>query len=461
MQFKDKEMKELKNTFSMASTDVDQVRVLLQGMIHELSPKHPAPKKGGEQSNPSAVSTSQNSESVPLNAANLQQQQQQLIKMHQRSNSRSSRPPAAPTSTQPPFSFGASSPHGQPKIYGRPPTVTQDTLHIPARKKQKTNGTSVQGTPGSTSSPQISKVTSPEVKRQQAPEPKIASKPAWPCNDDVCESQNVGFENKEELDLHIQVEHVAPTEQPMKFVENCLRPVLGIDSLGQTDKSATKTTNAVTSSTETKMVATGSNQGQTPKIETATPSASVATPMNRQGSMAKGKAPPNNVTGTPKSQKDTNKQESKQPSQEVISDPWANTTIDPNELARAFQPIENGSGGPIPDLNTYRSITPNDTPESSKDGLSEPTSDISEGVNLEIELDFFDEKWNPFGRSDTEIFVDKTLPSYNANVGEDLTMFDGADFAAPPHIWDDTDGVVDLDQPFKFSVDDGYSFNFQ
>jgi hypothetical protein len=41
----------------------------------------------------------------------------------------------------------------------------------------------------------------------------------------------------------------------------------------------------------------------------------------------------------------------------------------------------------VPDFGTYRSLTPNDTPESSKDsGVSEATSDIAETAALDIDL---------------------------------------------------------------------------
>ncbi|KAJ8065253.1 hypothetical protein OCU04_005952 [Sclerotinia nivalis] len=466
-QFKDpKDMKELKGTFSIRLTDVEQARTLFTAIIMDLSSKHPMLKKSGGSSDPqgtsaipSTASNAQTSESVPLNAANLQQQQQQLNKMHhQRSNSRSSHPPAAPTSSQPPFPFGASSPHGQPRYIGKPPAVTQETLHIPARKKQKPNGTPVQGqgTPGSTSSPQITKVPSPEVKRQQIPEPKIATKPTWPCNDEVCERQNVGFESQEELSRHTQVEHRLPMQNPQKFAEDFLRPMLGLDSQDQSNAAAS-----------TMDAATSSKQGQTPKVETITPSASAATPMNRQSSMNKqsgmmqGKAKPqsDSATDTSKSQKDINKEDSNPPAQEVIFDVWANATIDPNELVRTFQPFEGGAGGAISDVNVYRSVTPNDTPESSKDGVSEPTSDISEGVNLDIALDVFDDTFFPFGLSDTEALVDNNTNIYNANVAGDLTMFDDLEFTNPPQKWDDMDGKVNFDQPFQFNVDDQYSMD--
>ena len=68
-------------------------------------------------------------------------------------------------------------------------------------------------------------------------------------------------------------------------------------------------------------------------------------------------------------------------------DAWAESTIDPASLLSTFRPFESAAGGAITDTGVYRSLTPNDTPESSKDsGSSEPNSDISETANLEIDL---------------------------------------------------------------------------
>lgn len=72
----------------------------------------------------------------------------------------------------------------------------------------------------------------------------------------------------------------------------------------------------------------------------------------------------------------------------VAEDAWANTTIDPSSLFVGFTSMDTATGV-IADINTYRSLTPHDTPESSKDsGASEPNSDISEGMNLDIDMSY-------------------------------------------------------------------------
>ncbi|KAM3067916.1 hypothetical protein ACMFMG_011398 [Clarireedia jacksonii] len=467
-QFKDKELREVKDVFSIRPAEVEQALNMLRGMIKDLTDRFPTMKKSEATPNTSVsqapAPATQSSEAVPLNAANLQQQQQQLNKMHQRSNSRSSHPPAAPTSSQPPFPFGASSPHGQPIYNVKAPGLTQENLHIPARKKQKPNSTPVQsqGTPGSTSSPQVSKAVSPEIKRQQQPtESRAPPKPALCCPDQDCERHDVGFETEEELKRHKEEEHVKPLANPQQYAEESLASMLGLDQ-GQSKKSTTASApNTTAPPTSTKMTATGSKQGQTPKIEAATPSAMASTPMNRQVSMNRQgssadsktlavKPQPSTPMDISKSQKD-NSAVSAQPPAELIVDPWANATIDPHDLFQTFSGFESGAGGAISDMNVYRAITPNDTPESSKDGVSEPNSDISEGVNLDIAVDIFDDSWMPFGPTDTDALSNSNINNFNVSAGDDLTMLDG-DIFVPQQSWDDMGDHSIFDKPFKFDT---------
>lgn len=388
---------------------------------------------------------------TPLNAANLQQQQQQLNKLHQRSNSRSSHTPAAPTTTQAPFHFGASSPHGTPAYIGKS-AVTQDNLQLPpARKKQKHAAAPGQGTPGSTSSPQVAKATSPDVKRQPV-DSKSHLKPSLCCSEPECDRHTVGFDTEEELKRHTQEEHIRPLENPQKYAEENLAAILGLDSSGQAKKAATSIQDS------TKMVISGSKQGQTPNVKTET-TPSAGTPMNRQASMnrqssAAGARPNPQSKGAKDApakpsagQKDMGKQA---PQDITVMDPWANATIDPHDLLQSFQPFETGANGAISDLNVYRSITPNDTPESSKDGVSEPNSDISEGVGLDINVDVFDENWIPFGPSETDALFD--MSSFNVNSVDDLTMFDDDQQVVNFQSWDDMMDTSAFDKPFSLDT---------
>ncbi|KAK0651154.1 hypothetical protein B0T16DRAFT_403239 [Cercophora newfieldiana] len=72
--------------------------------------------------------------------------------------------------------------------------------------------------------------------------------------------------------------------------------------------------------------------------------------------------------------------------EDTMEDPWANSTIDPHSLFASSSLLKPFGAGFLGVFTTYRSSTPNDTPESSKDsGASEPNSDISEGSNLDID----------------------------------------------------------------------------
>ena len=438
---------------------------MLNGMVADLSARFPNMKKQ-EPAKPQPLSTagnqttSQASQSVqapsvptPLNAANLQHQQQQLNKLHQRSNSRSSHTPAAPTSAQAPFHFGATSPRGAPSYLGVS-TVTQDNLQLPpARKKQKHVAVPGQDTPGSTSSPQVTKATSPEVKRQHV-DSKSHLKPSLCCSEPDCDRHTVGFDTEDELKHHTQEEHIRPLENPPKYAEENLAALLGLDALGQPKKVVTSAQDS------TKMVTSGSKQRQTPNVKSEnTPAA--GTPMNRNGSMNRQGSAANprpgvqSKAGTSKdspaktaaTQKDAGKQV---PQENAVIDSWTTATIDPHDLLQSFQQFETGAGGAISDLNVYRSITPNDTPESSKDGVSEPNSDISEGVGLDINVDIFDDSWMPFGPGETEGLFD--INSFNVNSVDDITMFDDDQPMVNLQSWDDMMDPSAFDKPFSFDT---------
>jgi hypothetical protein len=465
-------MQHLKGNFSITQQEFDNTKKLLNTIISDLSSKFPNMKKQ-DGPKPQTTATTQaptqpqsqpGQAPTPLNAANLQQQQQQL-KMHQRSNSRSSHTPAAPTSEQPPIQIGgARSPNGAPS-YLNNNTLTQEKMHIPpARKKQKQNSTPApvpgQGTPGSTASPQVGKATSPEMKRQI--EAKSQAK-FLTCPEPECERSNVTFDNQDALEAHRIEDHVKPLENPLKFVQESLTSVSGLDSQGHSKKPSSQepATTSTSAPNGIKMMQASSKQGHTPsaKVEIAS---TATTPMIRQVSMHRQSSAAGvktNQQPSADSAKDTSsktKQAKDSARQEApplaAADPWATATIDPTELSQFFQPFESGAGGAISDMNVYRSITPNDTPESSKDGVSEPNSDISDGVALDINLDVdFDESWAPFGPSDTKPLFD--IDNFDVNGGMDSqVMFDEDPMAGNFSSWDEMVVPSVFDKPFFFDT---------
>lgn len=430
-------MKILKDVFSIRPQEIEQARSMLGSIVNDLSDKFPSmmkPQTAQQQAAPTsqapvpAPAPAPASQPAPLNAANLQQQQQQLNKLHQRSNSRSSHhPPAAPTSSQPPFQFGAPSPHGTPAYIGKN-TITQENLHIPARKKQKQTGTTAPGqtTPGSNASP--------EIKRDQI---RSQSKPALVCSEPECDRHNTGFETQEALTAHTQEEHIRPLQDASRYAKENLASSIGLDGQGKARKPVVPAENDLSAAVAPK-------QGQTPNVKTEnTPTA--GTPMHRQVSMNR-----QNSTAGAKSKATISKDLQQGPKDvkpihppQEIQDPWANATIDPHDLFQAFQPFESGAGGAISDMNVYRSITPNDTPESSNH-VSEPNSDISDGVALDINLDIFDDSWQPFGPGGV---TDFDMGAVNE---DSMKMFD--DDQPNYSTWDDLVDQSAFDKPFAFDT---------
>ncbi|CAG8950661.1 hypothetical protein HYFRA_00002871 [Hymenoscyphus fraxineus] len=456
-EFDDPQMGKPKENLSMDIQEIEVARAVLNGMVNDLSTRYPNmlnKTKAPQDNQPAQAQTSQPPAAVPLNAANLQEQQQQLNKLHQRTNSRQHAPPAAPTSTQPPFQFGAKSPpDGVPAYIGKN-TLTQESLHLPARKKQKQN----QATQGPSSSPQVAKAPSPATTKQPV-KPKTQARPTLCCKETDCDRHTVGFETEEELKAHTEEEHVKPLSDPMQYAQQNLASLLGLDPQGQPKKQVMSQEQPVPVAAP-KMMASGSKQGQTPTMKAPnTPAA--ATPMIRQVSMNRQSSAPGARPGTPSkatSSKDTakatpgqdqNKRATQPPQEIAVEDPWANTTIDPNDLFQTFQTFETGAGGAISDMSVYSSITPNDTPESSKDGVSEPNSDISDGVNLDISIDLFDDNWMPFGPSEMDTMFD--LNNFGVAKDEDILMFDDQQPTIPLS-WDDVVDQSAFDKPFVFDT---------
>ncbi|KAF5501690.1 hypothetical protein CGCS363_v006477 [Colletotrichum siamense] len=442
-QFEDGEtMLNPKAVFSIRPAEINEVRRLLETMARDCAnfqKKGAAPpqQQGGQAApNQANATPTQGGQPAPLSAANLEKQTQALNKMHSRSNSKSGGPPAAPTTSQPPFSFGATSPHGQPTYAQPKPKVSRDNLTLPPRKKTKTDTPPQpsQATP----SPQISKSGSPELKRQPAPEPKAPPKPMFLCPEADCEMATTGLPSEQARQAHIQEEHVKPLEDPMKFMQENLALSLGLDVNGQV-----------------KMEPQAQLMGQNPSKQGQTPGSNpAATPMSRDASMQRtgskvgGKQdtkPVIKMDGTPKLE---NKQPEMGGAPPAPMDAWANT-IDPASLFTNLGNFEMGAGGVISDMGVYRSLTPNDTPESSKDsGSSEPNSDISENANLDIDLN-----WQPV---DVDLLLDMNninmdggLDSFPNGSGEfDALMLEEAMPVEQFPNWDEVN--PDFNKPFQF-----------
>jgi hypothetical protein len=467
-QFGDEKQTQLKNAFSIRAQDASHFRTLLASMGQDLAansvPRKPMPgntANAGEATAPdTAAATNQSaapaSQQAPLNPANLEKHTQAMSKVHQRSNSKSGQAPAAPTTTQPPFQFGAqTSPTGQPTYFNKP-AVTQETLNPPppARKKAKTGHQQAASPaiPQSGPSPQI-KAPSPEVKRQPQPEQPIApSRPLFVCPKDQCDMHNTGFPTKEALDAHYHEEHVKPYEDPIKYTDEILTQVLGLDSQGNRVPKAGTGTTDISQPNAAAMKASGSRQGHTlGKLDpTSTPMSRTAS-MGRQssaqglkaGTPGNGKSIQIKGEGTPKP---STKHEPEHAQQATVEDAWANSTLDPAVLMATFAPLQPLANGHLSNFSPHRSRTPNDTPESSKDsGVSEPNSDISERAQLDIDM-----RWAPLDLdANTDLLVGMDAFSMGADDG--MLGDGGSDF---PMLWDELDSEFSkLDHTKAFELD--------
>lgn len=429
----------LKENLTMTRQELIQAKHLLDSIMKDLASIQKGtrpPQPGGPATNQQPPQPQQpqqaqqpqrpeqqgsNQAPTPLNEANLAKQTQALNKAHQRSNSKSGQPPAAPTSAQPPFPLGATSPDGKPFWVAATP-LTQEKLQLPnARKKIKTaNGQASSPAVSSQNASPQTKVTSPDLKKK---EPKAAPKPAFMCAEPGCEMADTGFPTEEARKQHHQEVHVLPYEDPQQFIQQSFAAAFGLDEHGQTKP-----------------------QSQ-PAPEGATPMSREASAKQQGGASGApvvqgARAGDNKAAAGPKPA-DKNEQAAPGFSQpQMTVDPLANTTIDPQSLmAPMMHLFDPAAGGVISDMTLYQSTTPpEDTPESSasKDsGVSEPNSDIPETANLEIDMNW-------------QNFDDSTLVNGMAAFGMDMELNSFEGMASFPN--DDMliteDMLVDMDKPF-------------
>lgn len=337
-QFADGElMRVLKNSFSIRSVEIDQARAMLESMAKDLAasvygrgmikPNGQAQAQGTPQTQnaqlaqqPQQSQPAQPSQPAPLNAANLEKNTQALSKSgHPKANSKANQAPAAPTTAQPPFPFGASSPHGNPSYMGKPKELN---LQLPqSRKKPKITGQTPQG---ATPSPQLGKNPSPDMRRVS--EPQVPSKPFFVCKESDCDTSTVGFSSEQALSQHVQDEHKKPQEDPLKFVQENLALVLGLESDG-TVKKEQKAQEAAPA-----MHFSASKQGQTPAGHAATPSSNDISIKQSASSMGRPQDSKSGIKGGVTPKPGDAKLVEASSAEAAAAEAWANSTIDPMSL---------------------------------------------------------------------------------------------------------------------------------
>jgi hypothetical protein len=437
-----------KQTFSMGMKDVDEALNIAQNMIADVLVKYPGLSRSqgaaGLATGQPPATGAMPQPSVPLNAANLQQQQQALAKQQQQNKARNrsvskSQTPAAPTTSQPPFALN--SPHGVPVMYG-PPQIDSTQLHIPPKKKRKNSNSSPQTVPQKILPPQAT--GAPDMQQEQMGEVKQGPK-MWGCPEIDCDHFfNDPFATEEELAQHKEEEHVKPLKQPTEFLLGQLSTILGLEEDG-TAKKSEKSEGAVDAPTvDSKGTAASSVPMKAQTSTTGKPSPATSSKTTK---------PSDGKQGTPAAKQAAAKGQPAPKAEPTPENLWANSSVNPQDLLHNFQKFETGAGGAISNMDVYRSITPNDTPESSKDGLSEPNSDITEGMDLNIDLHSseFEVNWMPFGAS----VADDLLGFGEITVGgvDDSVMVD-SDLLAnnDSQSWDQFIDFSAPDKPFPFDT---------
>lgn len=437
-QFQDKDTFEKpKDSFSITATEVEAAYKLGILLIEDVQKQFPMLSKsaaapagtGLAQAESGTTRDAAATPITPLNAANLEQQQQAIKQsQHNRQNSRNV-PPAAPTVAHaPPF----------PNVV--PNQLTQEQLRLP-RKKQKHNPTSTpiigQENPRS-AVPQPVRVASPDMNAQQPAQPQEPEISRFHCPEPSCDHHFVEpFEDQAALEKHNQEEHVRPLQDPTQYALGQLATLLGLEE----DGTAKKISNAAPQN--------GNAPGATSTAKAeSTPAATAQTSMARVKSSNGVKDGPIEAKPSQATKVEEGKDSAVEIKNDFSDDFWADCPVNPHSLVHNFEHLESGAGGAISNMAVWRAISANDTPESSKDGVSEPNSDISEGLDLNIGVDFNDD-WQPFGPSDADDLLDFGKISVNADDSMDGLFNDNGQYEP----WNDMDmDTTDFDKPFVFDT---------
>lgn len=413
-QFTDpKQLDTLRKPLTISKHELDQILSMMGSIIQDIQQQSGMNQDKQVQVG-AGTAAKRTPQQVPLSEANLRKQTDALKDAQNRTVPKNAQPPPAPTTTQPPSQlFGVkNSPDGHPQYYGES-QVTHETLKLPASRKKAKQGGQVSPPAAQFSSPHI-KAPSPVTSRK--PDPTKAPPPTFKCPEQGCE---MNLASEESLNAHRQEEHIKPFEDPTGFLQENLAAALGLDAQGKA-KSSGKQEQA------TSMSMTLSRQGQMPMVK----SELTATPMSRDASMRRSGS---GAGATP--------------SMAVVEDSWVGTTIDPQSLFAGLpSALDSVTGNLMPDhFAMYRSVTPNDTPESSasKDsGVSEPNSDIAEGAAIDIDL-----SWQAL---DGDLLVDMN----NFGVGMDgYEPYDADMLGAESFQFSLEDLQTDFSKPFQMPTD--------
>lgn len=374
--------------------------------------KSPVDQPSGHRQISAAQETNEPTTST-LSTTNLHQHQLAIqnsrLVTHQKNVS--NRAPAAPTSPQPPFTFGAQSPQGLAKYPDKPNGLTQDKLSLPSTKRRKGN--------------QVSTVTATSAPAPGIPKPAQANKnmnaqlavPASriKCPLPNCQSSGKGFGTQIELDAHASEFHGSqepPIEDPLQWTLQQARLGVGLDETGKSmprpEQDVPGTPKIKASELEpaqqlNKQESSTLNArvpiGRSPVFHLKTPQATVG--IKTPSSEAKSSDMDGKIVEPHTSEKTSQKSLSSSP------DPWASSHIPPAVINNSW-PGQSDASFIGPWATIQNALTPASTQSSGKSEKNSPRiSDISENDTLKISLTVEDDReWtNIF---DGQIYGDMT-----------------------------------------------------
>lgn len=348
----------------------------------------------------SAVQETNDSATATLNATNLHQHQLEMQNARQatfQKNNTSNRAPAAPTSPQPPFTFGAQSPQGLAKYPDKPNGLTQDKLSLPSTKRRKGNqvtATTATPAPGIPKSAQANKITILDAQPAA-----LASRIKCPLPN--CQSSLKEFGTQIELDAHASEVHgpkEAPIEEPLQWTLQQARLGVGLDETGKSmprpEQEVLGTPKIKASESEpaqqlikqeSSTLMARAQTGRSPVFHLKTPQASVG--IKTPSPEAKSSDMDGKITEPHTSEKTFQKSLTSSP------DPWATSHIPPAVINNSWPGLPDVSFiGPWTTIQN--ALTPTSTQSSGKSEKNSPRiSDISEHDAVKINLFVDDSEW--------------------------------------------------------------------
>jgi hypothetical protein len=329
---------------------IGYIKGLFTAMINKVQNQQQAQRPGGTTAQPP-----NGQPTIPLNASNLQQLQQQEEAI-QRARRQSQAVPAAPTAAQPPFPLGAPSPQGVPQAYGTG-GFSPEKLKIPPSKRRKPShaGGTTPTTPGTGLAAQA---------KPEASKPSTVETKSFTCAVPECEYHRKGLPTQAALEKHTEESH-KPEEHiddPLQYALDSFKVAL-VDPDKEKEKAQRKAPKKPPTAADAQRAATkpvtGPTVKQEVKVEGTTPVTAGTTPMGRVSSqvgpksvspasnqlptprMAAGKAPASsNLRPTPS--KDVKREPGKAADETVpsddtqLKDAWADSALSLDLISEAF-----------------------------------------------------------------------------------------------------------------------------